>query len=128
MNNFRSNRKPAWVILRENEEARRDAARYEATHNIGNVIAQQTTVARTSEQYQSAKADVIKAVAQFMSGQPTIEELKALGGYTVIIGRYIDSVTAGKTYTVTGHQVALASLLRTEWLDIRNAAIKAAQG
>lgn len=128
MNNFRRNSKPAWVRYQENQEARRDAAQYERTHNIGNVMARQTTDARQSEQYISAKADVIKAVAQFMSGQPTIEEMKALGGFTTIIGRYIDSVTAGKTYTVTGQQVALGNLLRDEISDIRNAAIKAAQG
>ena len=126
MGNNWNRSKPAWVRYQENQEARRDAAQYERTHNIGAVMARQTTDARKSEQYLSAKADVVKAVAQFMSGQPTIEELKALGGYTVIIGRYIDSITAGKTCTVTGQQVALGNLLRDEISDIRNAAIKAA--
>jgi hypothetical protein len=125
------NRKPRWVKYAEEQEARREAARYERTHNLGSALHAQEMTARKSEQYQTTKADTIKALAQLLSTLPAedtaerVEAVKALGGMTAITMRIINTVCEGKTYSYRGEQVALANLLKDEMMNIRNTAIMA---
>jgi hypothetical protein len=115
--------KPAWVILRENDDARREAARID---NRPHGLALRDAEARQTPEFARGLA-AARSAADAILALPEAEvipALKALGGWTALLTAAFETSVDGAT--IPGGILIESSVTGADFLAIRNAAIKAA--